>query len=98
METTSAEQNRLLSTVIAVTFAATGGVVREILAERQHTAWRFLAGMIVSAFTGTVVYFLCKHFSFDEDLTAAATGIGGYIGTPMLDAIAKLIRGKIMYS
>jgi hypothetical protein len=72
--------------------ALCGGVVREITSGKHISFVRFLAGGSVGAFTGMLVFCVCKHYGLGEWLTAAATGMGGYTGAPLLDLGSNLFR------
>jgi hypothetical protein len=50
--------------------------------------------MIVGGFTGMIAYCICAHFAWDGWLTAAVAGASGYLGLPMLDVLAKLLKTK----
>ena len=81
--------------VIYASFAAVGGLVREIVRPEKHTFAKFIMGAIVGVFTGLIVFCVMKYFNSGEFLTAGATGLGGYLGTPLLDYLGKVLRGRI---
>jgi len=80
-------------------FASLGGVVREMKepedGKEPKKLLEFVSGAFIGIFTGLVVYFLCKQYGVGEYLTVALTGLAGYMGTPALDFITRLVKGKV---
>ncbi|MDR0914425.1 MAG: phage holin family protein [Oscillospiraceae bacterium] len=77
--------------------ALLGGAVREIYKiGREHFIMiEFIGGVLVSMFSGIVVFFICRHFVLDMWLTAALTSIGGYSGPQALDLFVSILKKKI---
>jgi len=74
-------------------FASIGGIVRELKQpEEARKLIHFFAGAFIGVFCGLIVYFLCKNYAVSDYLTASLTGLAGYIGTPVLDLITKIIK------
>lgn len=78
-------------------FAAVGGLVRVLngSGERHLSITEYVAGAAIGVFCGMMMYFLCRSFGIDEYLTVVATGIGGYMGTPLLDLLAGAVKYRI---
>lgn len=80
-------------------FASLGGIVRELKEPEDDKVPKkfieFISGGFIGIFSGLVIYFICKQYSVGEYLTVALTGLAGYLGTPALDFIAKLVKGKV---
>ena len=76
-------------------FAAMGGLVRELVNPKEHTFFSFISGAFIGIFTGLVVYFGCKYYDVNEYLSISMTGLGGYIGAPLLDLLGKIFKGKV---
>jgi hypothetical protein len=72
--------------------AAIGGVVRELKNPETSRGIDFFVGALIGVFCGVVVYFLCKNYGCSDYLTAAFTSLAGYIGTPILDMITKVVK------
>ncbi len=90
----SEESKKLIPILTALTLALVGGIVKELSINKEHTAARFLSGMIIAAFTGMLAYCICAHFAWDSYITAAITGASGYLGLPFLDVLAKMLKTK----
>lgn len=76
-------------------FAAAGGLVRSITADGKHTLLRVLAGGLIGMFTGMITFCFCRHLQLSDYLTGAFTGLGGYMGTPLLDWLGKKLKQKL---
>jgi uncharacterized membrane protein len=80
-------------------FASLGGVVRELKEPENDQIPKklleFVSGGFIGIFCGLVIYFICRQYNVGEYLTVALTGLGGYLGTPALDFIAKIVKGKV---
>ena len=87
--------HKVTMAIVHAIFALCGGVVREMTHGRTMSVTRFLTGGIVGTFTGMVVFCLCQHFGLSDMLTGAATAMGGYTGTPLLDLGSSILRDKI---
>lgn len=77
--------------------ALTGGSVREI-SRLNHGGFNWLSfsgGILVSAFAGVVVFFICRYFATDDWLTAALTSVAGYGGINALDFVTNAIKNKV---
>lgn len=82
-----------LELLMHAVFAALGGIVRELKnPDKKQDLVRFIAGAFIGIFVGLVVYFICKQYNTGEYITVAMTGLGGYVGTPMLDFIAWMMK------
>lgn len=75
--------------------AMLGGIVREIKSEKEMTLMRFVGGAFIGMFCGVVVFCVMRHWGADDWLTAAATALGGYMGTPALDLLKKQFTSKL---
>ena len=78
--------------VIHGLLAAIGGIVRELKNPETSKGMDFLIGGFIGVFCGVVVYFLCKNYGCNDYLTAAFTSLAGYVGTPVLDIITKIVK------
>lgn len=76
-------------------FAMIGGIVREIKSDKEMTWVRFLAGAFVGVFAGIVVFCLMRHYGSDDWITAAFTALAGYMGTPALDFVSRLVKAAL---
>lgn len=81
--------------------ALMGGLVREIVnggaphAKFSTRLIRFIAGGFVGVFVGLLVFFGCKHLNIGEYMTAVLVGLGGYVGTPLLDVAGRKLKNFI---
>ncbi|MDR0897706.1 MAG: phage holin family protein [Oscillospiraceae bacterium] len=77
--------------------ALMGGAVREIdkIGVKGFALAEFIGGVLVSMFSGMVVFFLCMHFQWDLWLTSALTSIAGYSGPKALDFVVELLKKKV---
>ncbi len=95
MEPIQPPDTNAFTVAIAAFFAMIGGLVRELAGEGQHTLKKFIGGALVGIFCGLVVFCFCRHFGWEGWLTGALTGLGGYMGTPLLDLISAVIKKRI---
>lgn len=89
--------HELFSLAIIVTLAVFGAIVRELKDhnKRQLVVLDFVIGAVVAGFLGLVVHFIAQWLDLNPNLAAAAGAIVGYIGYPILDTAAKVIRTKV---
>lgn len=89
----------LYDLIIHGLFASLGGIVRELKEPENDQVPKklleFVSGAFIGIFCGLVIYFICKQYAVGEYLTVAFTGLAGYLGTPVLDFIAKVAKGKV---
>lgn len=82
----------------AITFAkhailaAVGGLVRELVKGGKHTLAGWIGGALVGVFTGFLVGLICGHYNVEPKMTWAMSGLGGYIGTPLLDLMGAIVK------
>ena len=69
-----------------------GGIVRVISSKDKNKKFiHFFTGAVVGIFTGMIVFYLCKSYDINQDLTISLVALSGYIGAPLLDALTKVI-------
>lgn len=72
-----------------------GGVVQELAHGKQYSVIKMLIGAIIGAFAGIIAFCVCSHFFMEDSLTAAVTGMAGYMGAPLLDTISRYLKKVI---
>lgn len=78
-----------------VLIGATGGVVALILKNARPPLSAYIAAIVVSGFTGFLVFNMCRAYAINDYLTSAAVGIGGVFGPLTLNAMGKLLFDKL---
>lgn len=84
-----------LKVFICGMLALLGGVVREMKSDIEMTWARFMGGALVGMFTGVVVFCIMRHYGYEDWITAGLTALAGYLGTPVLDLIGKIVKAII---
>jgi NhaP-type Na+/H+ or K+/H+ antiporter len=93
--TDSLHLTAVMKIFICAVFAMLGGIVRELKSDVEMTWWRFSGGAVVGMFCGIVVFCIMRHYGFDDWLTAALTALSGYLGTPALDFISRIVKSVV---
>jgi hypothetical protein len=89
--------DRIWDTVIAVGLACAGGLAR-ILNAKDDTKleWgRLLSELFLSGFIGVVVLMFTRAIGLSGDWVGLLCGMGGWMGTRMLDLIEEISGEKI---
>lgn len=86
---------KLLDVLHPVLIGATGGVVALILKNARPPLSAYIAAIVVSGFTGFLVFNMCRAYAMNDYLTSAAVGIGGVFGPLTLNAMGKVLFEKI---
>jgi CheY-specific phosphatase CheX len=93
-------QINYIEVLINILLASFGGLVRR-MAEieknpgKKATVSYYVVGSAISMFVGIVVYILCQNFGVSALLTAGATALAGYMGTPVLDMLSDIAKNKL---
>ena len=73
--------------------AVFGGIARVAMSPKKpRTACELFLTLVVSGFSGVVMYKLLCAYDVSPDLTAAASGIAGVLGDDLLESV--LMIGK----
>jgi uncharacterized membrane protein YeaQ/YmgE (transglycosylase-associated protein family) len=70
------------------------GTLAKFLSEKDNASIKFITctrNCVGAAFAGLIIYFLSSYFDLDKNLGYALAGIGGWLGTQVLDVIARVI-------
>lgn len=86
---------KFLEVLHPVLIGATGGVVALILKNARPPLSAYIAAIVVSGFTGFLVFNMCRAYAMNDYLTSVAVGIGGVFGPLTLNAMGKLLFGKL---
>lgn len=86
---------KFLEVLHPVLIGATGGVVALILKNARPPLSAYIAAIVVSGFTGFLVFNMCRAYAMNDYLTSAAVGIGGVFGPLTLNAMGKLLFDKL---
>jgi len=80
--------------ILAITIAAAGGVASQLNENGKNlTAKSILARLFVNGYIGLMVMLLCTEImNYSGNAFAFFCGLSGWIGTPILDRIAKKMR------
>lgn len=85
--------------VFVLAFALWGGManyVSYVRRKRSHpTLFEFLGNLVVSGFSGTLVYTLAEHQALSKWLIIFSAGMGGYLGAETVVLIEQWIRKKL---
>ncbi len=89
-----------IEALISIVLATFGGLVKrmtelEKTPDKRASLRYYLAGSLMSAFVGIVVYFLCKYFNVPQLLTFGLTALSGYMGIPVLDLLSSIAKKRI---
>ncbi len=89
-----------IEALINIILATFGGLVKrmtelEKTPDKRAPIQYYLAGSLMSAFVGIVVYILCKNFNVPQLLTAGLTALAGYMGVPVLDLLSDIAKKRI---
>jgi hypothetical protein len=93
-------QINYIEVLINILLASFGGLVRRMAdieknPDKKAGASYYVFGSAISMFVGIVVYILCQNFGVSQLLTAGATALGGYMGTPVLDMLSDIAKNRI---
>jgi hypothetical protein len=80
---------------VNATLAVMGGVVRELTHGKGMSIFTFIGGGFVGMFCGILAYCVCHEYGLSQYLTAAVTGLAGYMGSPLLDFCSAQARKVI---
>lgn len=84
---------RLLSGLIV---SLLGGLVRVLRKIEKPSFTKILKELIISGFTGVMVYYLIKDVTFiTESFKVFIIGMGGYSGPALLDLLEKIMLKTI---
>ncbi len=86
---------KFLEVLHPVLIGATGGVVALILKNARPPLSAYIAAIVVSGFTGFLVFNMCRAYAMNDYLTSVAVGIGGVFGPLTLNAMGKLLFDKL---
>ena len=86
---------KFLEVLHPVLIGATGGVVALILKNARPPLSAYIAAIVVSGFTGFLVFNMCRAYAVNDYLTSAVVGIGGVFGPLTLNAMGKVLFEKI---
>lgn len=85
--------------VFVLAFALWGGManyVSYVRRKRRHPSiFEFLGNLIVSGFSGTLVYTLAEHQGLSKWLIIFTAGMGGYLGAETVVIVEKWIKNKL---
>ena len=89
-----------LEVLINVCLASFGGFVKRLSDLEKQPGKKaglsyYIGGSIISMFAGVVMYFICKNFDVPQFLTAGITALSGYMGSPVLDLLASILKKRI---
>ncbi len=89
-----------IEALISIVLATFGGLVKrmtelEKTPDKRAPIKYYIAGSLMSAFVGIVVYFLCKYFNVPQLLVFGLTALAGYMGIPVLDLLSNIAKKKI---
>jgi hypothetical protein len=93
-------QINFIEVLINILLASFGGLVRRMAEieknpEKKASASYYVIGSAISMFVGIVVYILCQNFGVSQLLTAGATALAGYMGSPVLDMLSDIAKTKL---
>jgi uncharacterized membrane protein YeiH len=85
-----------LELVINVILSGTGGIIRKLIEQENNPKLRvptsrYIVSAIISLFVGLIVFLMCKNFHVSMYLTAGLTALSGYMGSPILDLLLRII-------
>ncbi len=89
-----------IEALVSIVLATFGGLVKrmtelEKTPDKRAPLQYYLAGSLMSAFVGIVVYFICKYFDVPQLLVFGLTALAGYMGVPVLDMLSNVAKKKI---
>ena len=80
-------------------FALWGGLANYLgTVRRGHRVFSFLeliGELVVSGFSGTLVYAICQEYGISEWLSVALVGMGGHLGSRTVFIIERQIRRRL---
>ena len=80
-------------------FALWGGIANYVgtvrKGHRTFSALELIGELVVSGFSGTLVYALCEHYEMSEWLTIAMVGMGGHLGSRTVFILEKHIKARL---
>jgi hypothetical protein len=85
------EAEKIWEAVIAITLAVTGGLAR-LLSQKDDVKLRWdtiFSELFISGFAGLMVLLLARSFGLTGDWLGLVSGMAGWIGPRILDAVAK---------
>jgi CDP-diglyceride synthetase len=90
-------ESSLMPIIINSILAFFGGCARAAgdIGKEKFSAAGFVTGSLIAAFCGVVTFFLCMNYAVNPWLTAALTALAGYVGTPVLDLFASVVKGRL---
>jgi len=87
------DTERVWEYVIAIMFAAAGGLARLLNSKgKDNTKMqlsRIFAELFISGFAGLMVLFLARAFGLTGDWLGLVCGMAGWVGPRILDLVAK---------
>lgn len=92
-----AQSSAVTKIALHALFAVMGGLVRELAQEGTHSFIKFVGGGFIGMFCGLITYYICREWGCGENLTVSFVGLAGYIGTPLLDMLARWLRRMARY-
>jgi hypothetical protein len=83
--------DKVWETIIAVILAAAGGLARLLnLKDEIKLRWRLIfSELFISGFAGLMVLLLARSFGLSGDWLGLVSGMAGWTGPRILDAVAK---------
>lgn len=85
--------------ILILAFALWGGManyVSYIRRKRTHpSTFEFLGNLVVSGFSGTLVFTLAEHQQLSEWLIRFSAGVGGYLGAETVVLVEKWVKNRL---
>lgn len=86
----------LLPYLTTIALSAWGGTVNYLASLRKtgqkFSFWRFVSEVVIASFAGVVTFFLCKHTSISDTMTAALVAISGHMGTRAIYGLENIYK------
>ena len=91
MQDTKGVFDSAMDLLIIGSLAVFGGIARVAMSPKKpRTACEFFLTLVVSGFSGVIMYKLLCAYDVSPDLTAAASGIAGVLGDDLLASVLMI--------